>query len=46
MILVAVTRRGDTMGVCSQIVELGSSLVPIVSALPAMVATIASITHK
>jgi hypothetical protein len=46
VILVSVTRRSDAVSVRSKIVELGSSLVPIVSAFPAMVATIASVAHK
>jgi Ca2+-binding RTX toxin-like protein len=43
---IKVVQGGDTVSVRSKIVELGSSLVPIVSTLPAMVATIASVTHK
>ena len=44
----AVTHGGDTVGVRGKIVKLGGSLVPIVSAQPAMVASVAhnSLLHE
>ena len=38
VIFLAVMRRSDTVGVRGKIVEFGSSLVPVVSASPALVA--------
>ncbi len=45
MIFVAVTRCSDTVSVRGKIVELGSSLVPIVSAYPFVIPSIASVAH-
>ena len=45
MILLAVTHCGDAVGVRGKIVELGGSLVPIVSAWPAVIASIAAVAH-
>jgi hypothetical protein len=46
VILLAVAHCSDTVGMRSKIVELGSSLVPIVSALPAIAASVASVAHR
>jgi len=45
MFFLIVMSRSHAVGVRRQIVELSSSLVPIVSAYPATVAAIASIAH-
>ena len=46
VIFLAVMRRSDTVSVRGKIVELGGSEVPVVSALPAMVASVASVAHE
>ena len=46
VIFLAVMCRRYTMGVRRKIVKLGGSLVPVASALPAMIASIASIAHE
>jgi hypothetical protein len=46
VIFLAVMRRSDTVGVRGEIVQLGGSLIPVVSAHPAMVASIASVAHE
>jgi hypothetical protein len=46
VIFMAVMRRSDTVGVRGEIVKLGGSLVPVVSAQPAMVASISSVAHE
>ena len=46
VILFAVMRCSDTVGMRRKIVELGGSLMPVVSAYPAMIASVATIAHK
>ena len=46
VIFLSVTRCGDAVGVRGKIMELGGSLVPVVSAKPAMVAPVASVAHE
>ena len=46
VIFLAVMHCGGTVGMCGKIVEFGGSLVPIVSALPAMIAPVASVAHE
>jgi predicted fused transcriptional regulator/phosphomethylpyrimidine kinase len=46
VIFLAVMRRSDTVGVRGKIVELGGSEVPVVSAEPGVVSSIASVAHE
>lgn len=46
MIFLAVVRCGDAVSMRSKIVELGGSLVPVVSALPVVIASVTSVAHE
>jgi hypothetical protein len=46
VIFLAVMRGSNAVGVRGEVVVLGGSLVPVVSALPAMISSIASVAHE
>jgi hypothetical protein len=46
VIFLAMMRRGDAVRVRGEIMKLGGSAVPVVSAQPSVIASIASVTHE